>query len=60
MRVVRSPHRLEPSLALTPEFAPAPTVLIARSVDAGWVPTFALAAGVIRRLAGCRLAVSGG
>lgn len=37
----------EPSVALPPGFDPAGTVLVARSVDAGWIPTFALVAAVV-------------
>lgn len=36
----------EPSTELPDGFDPASTVLIARSVDAGWVPTFGLVGGV--------------
>jgi pyruvate,water dikinase len=34
-------------VALPPGFDPAGTVLVARSVDAGWIPTFALVAAVV-------------
>jgi phosphohistidine swiveling domain-containing protein len=37
----------EPSTALPPGFDTATTVLVARSVDAGWIPTFGLVAGVV-------------
>jgi pyruvate,water dikinase len=37
----------EPSTALPPGFDAATTVLVARSVDAGWIPTFGLVAGVV-------------
>jgi pyruvate,water dikinase len=37
----------EPSLVLPDGFTPQSTVLVARSVDAGWIPTFALVAGVV-------------
>jgi pyruvate,water dikinase len=37
----------EPSTALPPGFTPATTILVARSVDAGWIPTFAQVAGVV-------------
>lgn len=37
----------EPSIDLPDGFEPATTVLVARSVDAGWLSTFALVAGVI-------------
>ncbi len=36
----------EPSTEPPADFDPATTVLVARSVDAGWVPTFGLVAGV--------------
>jgi rifampicin phosphotransferase len=36
----------EPAHALPDGFDPQSTVLVARSVDAGWIPTFALVAGV--------------
>lgn len=36
----------EPSTELPDGFDPETTILIARSVDAGWVPTFGLVAGV--------------
>jgi len=37
----------EPSTALPPGFESAATILVARSVDAGWIPTFGLVAGVV-------------
>jgi pyruvate,water dikinase len=37
----------EPSTALPPGFHSTSTVLVARSVDAGWIPTFGLVAGVV-------------
>jgi pyruvate,water dikinase len=37
----------EPSTALPPGFTSDRTILVARSVDAGWIPTFGLVAGVI-------------
>ncbi|MFN8637095.1 MAG: PEP-utilizing enzyme [Chloroflexota bacterium] len=37
----------EPSTALPPGFESRTTVLVARSVDAGWIPTFGLVAGVV-------------
>jgi pyruvate,water dikinase len=37
----------EPSIDLPEGFQPATTVLVARSVDAGWLSTFALVAGVV-------------
>lgn len=37
----------EPSTVLPPSFTPATTILVARSVDAGWIPTFAQVAGVV-------------
>ncbi len=37
----------EPSTALPEGFEPDTTVLVARSVDAGWIPTFGLVAGVV-------------
>ena len=37
----------EPSTALPPGFDAARTILVARSVDAGWIPTFGLVAGVV-------------
>jgi pyruvate,water dikinase len=37
----------EPDTALPPGFESRTTVLVARSVDAGWIPTFGLVAGVV-------------
>lgn len=37
----------EPSTTLPPGFAPESTILVARSVDAGWLPTFSRVAGVV-------------
>lgn len=37
----------EPSTALPKGFEPSKTILVARSVDAGWIPTFALVSGVV-------------
>lgn len=37
----------EPSTALPAGFVPRDTVLVARSVDAGWIPTFGLVAGAV-------------
>jgi pyruvate,water dikinase len=37
----------EPSTALPPELESETVVLVARSVDAGWIPTFGLVAGVV-------------
>ncbi len=37
----------EPATTLPDGFTPADTILVARSVDAGWMPTFALVAGVV-------------
>jgi rifampicin phosphotransferase len=37
----------EPERSLPDGFRPEETLLVARSVDAGWIPTFALVAGVI-------------
>lgn len=42
----------EPSTELPDGFDPATTVLIARSVDAGWVPTFGLVSGVAADIGG--------
>jgi pyruvate,water dikinase len=36
----------EPALALPEGFQAAETILVARSIDAGWIPTFSLVAGV--------------
>ncbi|MCC7369402.1 MAG: hypothetical protein IT306_13315 [Chloroflexi bacterium] len=37
----------EPSTSLPPELESESIVLVARSVDAGWIPTFGLVAGVV-------------
>ncbi len=37
----------EPARRLPDGFEPQTTLLVARSVDAGWIPTFALVAGVV-------------
>jgi phosphohistidine swiveling domain-containing protein len=37
----------EPSVSLPEGYDPKTTVLVARSVDAGWIPTFAMVAGVV-------------
>jgi pyruvate,water dikinase len=37
----------EPSISLPEGFEKHRTILVARSVDAGWIPTFALVAGVV-------------
>ncbi|MGF1470610.1 MAG: PEP-utilizing enzyme [Rubrobacteraceae bacterium] len=37
----------EPSTELPDDFSPGNTILVARSVDAGWVPTFSRVAGVV-------------
>jgi phosphohistidine swiveling domain-containing protein len=37
----------EPSTALPPELESETVILVARSVDAGWIPTFGLVAGVV-------------
>ena len=42
----------EPSLALPDGFDPASTVLVARSVDAGWIPTLSLASAVVVEIGG--------
>lgn len=42
----------EPSTALPEGFTPAETILVARSVDQGWIPTFALVAGVVVEIGG--------
>lgn len=42
----------EPTASLPSEFLPETTILIARSVDAGWIPTFALVRGVIVEIGG--------
>ncbi|MEO0565085.1 MAG: PEP-utilizing enzyme, partial [Chloroflexota bacterium] len=42
----------EPSMALPEGFDPAETVLIARSVDSGWIPTFTKVAAVVVEMGG--------
>lgn len=42
----------EPPTALPPGFDPATTILVARSVDAGWVPIFGQVAGVAVEIGG--------
>ncbi|MEM7344300.1 MAG: DUF3995 domain-containing protein [Chloroflexota bacterium] len=42
----------EPSTALPPDFTAETTILIARSVDAGWIPTFGRVAGVVAEIGG--------
>lgn len=42
----------EPSVELPDGFEPATTVLVARSVDAGWIPTFGLVAAVVVEIGG--------
>jgi len=37
----------EPATALPPGFRPEETILVARAIDAGWIPTFALVAGAV-------------
>lgn len=37
----------EPSTEPPPGFTPDTTILVARSIDAGWIPTFALVAGAV-------------
>jgi pyruvate,water dikinase len=37
----------DPSMVLPEGFEPDTTILVARLVDAGWIPTFGLVAGVI-------------
>ncbi|MGQ9804570.1 MAG: PEP/pyruvate-binding domain-containing protein [Chlorobiales bacterium] len=37
----------EPSTAMPDGFEQSKTILVARSVDAGWIPTFALVSGVV-------------
>lgn len=37
----------EPCPSLPPGYDPESTILVARSVDAGWIPTFLLVAGVV-------------
>ena len=42
----------EPSVELPEGFSPGETILVARAVDAGWIPTFARVAGVVVELGG--------
>ncbi|MEM7333481.1 MAG: PEP-utilizing enzyme [Chloroflexota bacterium] len=42
----------EPALRLPDGFEPASTILVARSVDAGWIPTFAQVAGAVVEIGG--------
>ena len=42
----------EPSATLPDGFRPEDTILVARSVDAGWIPTFSLVAGVVVEIGG--------
>ena len=42
----------EPSVELPEGYEPATTVLVARSIDAGWIPTVALAAAVVVEIGG--------
>ncbi len=42
----------EPSAALPPGFRPETTILVARAVDAGWIPTFSRVAGVVVEIGG--------
>ena len=42
----------EPALTLPDGYEPASTILVARSVDAGWIPTFGLVAGVVVEIGG--------
>lgn len=42
----------EPETRLPAGFAPEETILVARSVDQGWAPTFALVAGVVVEIGG--------
>lgn len=37
----------EPDVTLPEDFQPQQTILVARAVDAGWIPTFARVAGVV-------------
>lgn len=43
---------MEPVSTLPEGFEPATTILVARSVDAGWIPTFTLVRGVIVEIGG--------
>ncbi len=42
----------EPQTVLPSGYEPATTILVARSVDAGWIPTFACVAGVVVEIGG--------
>ena len=42
----------EPSMQLPSGFNPVETILVARSVDPGWIPTFSLVAGVVVEIGG--------
>jgi pyruvate,water dikinase len=42
----------EPQIDLPSDFTPQQTILVARSVDAGWIPTFARVAGVVVEIGG--------
>lgn len=42
----------EPASTLPDGFEPEDTILVARSVDAGWIPTFSLVAGVVVEIGG--------
>jgi pyruvate,water dikinase len=42
----------EPQAVLPSGNEPATTILVARSVDAGWIPTFACVAGVVVEIGG--------
>jgi pyruvate,water dikinase len=42
----------EPRTDLPSGYEPAPTILVARSVDAGWIPTFVCVAGVVVEIGG--------
>ena len=44
---VRAWTLAEPSTTLPPGYTPETTILVARSVDAGWLPTFTRVAGVV-------------
>ena len=42
----------EPEVELPPGFEPDTTVLVARSIDAGWIPTLALASAAVVEIGG--------
>ena len=42
----------EPQTVLPDDYNPDTTILVARSVDAGWIPTFGLVAGVVVEIGG--------